>query len=409
MKSAMPSARGDRTPATGIESSMLHHAARAAAAFLAGLLVAAYAVLTGCSAIPDVGGQRGFGGANGASAGPGGGRETGLFELQSSAGPGDVEAAPACATARSEAVIKPLTMFIAVDKSTSMLDDNKWASAREAFLQFFEDGAHQSLRVALRFWPDAYAGCTDVGADDCSSAVPFCKTPDVDAGPLADGAQRKKLSASFAAHFPDGDTPTSAALMGATAWCEERVSKTQGAEKAAVVFVTDGDPTSCDTDLEHIAAIADGAYQRSGVRTYAVGLAGSHPSAMNVIAAGGHTGKAFMIGSGETAQALLAALEAIQGSAVACSFPLPPAPSGHALDPTRVNVEIERHSAAEAERVVKVFAVERGEGCDARGGFYYDDPQRPSAILLCPSTCAALQDDPSAKVAVILGCSTIPL
>ena len=42
-------------------------------------------------------------------------------------------------------------------------------------------------------------------------------------------------------------------------------------------------------------------------------------------------------------------------------------------------------------------------------GWYYDNPQKPSSIQLCPGTCDTVSADPTGKVKVVFGCvPTIP-
>ncbi|MND04728.1 hypothetical protein D3C83_251350 [compost metagenome] len=43
----------------------------------------------------------------------------------------------------------------------------------------------------------------------------------------------------------------------------------------------------------------------------------------------------------------------------------------------------------------------------AGGGWYYDDPAAPSRILLCPSSCDAVNDGSGGRVDIALGCETV--
>jgi hypothetical protein len=48
--------------------------------------------------------------------------------------------------------------------------------------------------------------------------------------------------------------------------------------------------------------------------------------------------------------------------------------------------------------------------CPATGdGWYYDDPNNPTAILLCATTCGTVQADASGTVDITLGCNTVLL
>ena len=46
--------------------------------------------------------------------------------------------------------------------------------------------------------------------------------------------------------------------------------------------------------------------------------------------------------------------------------------------------------------------------CGASAGWYYDDPQSPKVITLCPEACDALQKNDAAKLEIVLGCATEP-
>jgi hypothetical protein len=43
----------------------------------------------------------------------------------------------------------------------------------------------------------------------------------------------------------------------------------------------------------------------------------------------------------------------------------------------------------------------------AGGGWYYDDPARPSKILLCESTCKVVKSDMDGQLDYAIGCKTI--
>ena len=302
-----------------------------------------------------------------------------------------------CAQASEEATLVPVNMFIAVDKSGSMDDDNKWSNAEAAFVAFFQDPAADSLRVALRFWPDS--GCDD---DSCSTDT--CSQPQVDIGPLSDPAHEQALISAFGSKSPDGLTPMSAALAGACKWAKEYQTAKEGTEKVVVVLVTDGEPTACEEDINSIAAYASEAYASAEVLTFAVGLQGSNESQMDVIAQAGNTQQGFFIGNGNAQADLLAALKAIQQTTVACSFAMPESPDPNAaLDPEQVNVTYAGSGGGDAQVIKQVGSQAE---CGADGGWYYDDPTDPAIIELCESTCDAVQADDGAKIQIVLGCAT---
>lgn len=317
----------------------------------------------------------------------------------------------ACAQATTQAKLIPLNIFVAVDQSGSMIDANKWDNVKSAFTTFFQDPNASGIGVALRFWPDPSDFSNPSPVIACNDAVDFacgpavvasCETPEVDVGPLSDPAHVTKLIDTFNAHSPNGSTPTSAALDGATKWAAKYVFAHNHTEQAIVLLVTDGEPTTCNTDPVAINTIASKALSGAGVLTFAVGLAGSNQTTMDGIAAAGGTGQAFMIGNGNAAQQLLVALTQIQANAVACSFamPTPPNPKDE-IDLMQVDVN---YTPSGGGAKTKFPQVASASSCTAAGGWYYDVPSKPTMINLCPSSCSKVQIDNGAKVDIFLGC-----
>ena len=340
--------------------------------------------------------------------------EGGSF-LAGATGPGSGDSGSggqaACAQSTSEAKLIPLSIFVAVDQSGSMITDDKWASVKSAFTTFFQDPSASGIGVALRFWPDPFdfqspspvMACNDGLDPVCGpSVVAACEQPEVDVGLLADPAHVEKLIDAFNAHEPDGSTPTSAALDGATKWAAKYVFAHNHAEQAVVLLVTDGEPTTCNTDPLAISSIANKALSGAGVLTFAVGLVGSNQAIMDGIAAAGGTGHAFMIGGANSAQQLLAALEHIRANAVACSFamPLPPKPND-VIDLEQVDVHATPSGGGVKSKLPQVASA---SSCPAAGGWSYDVPAKPTTITLCPASCTSLQIDRGARIDIFLGC-----
>jgi hypothetical protein len=301
----------------------------------------------------------------------------------------------ACAASGQDATQIPVDMFVMVDKSGSMKDNNKWPNAKAAFEAFFQDPAAASLKVALRFFPDA--GCDGLACD-----VNVCSQPAVDIGALSDPAHVQALVASLDAHSPGGGTPMSAALGGAEKWATDYTGKVMGTEKVVVVLVTDGEPNGCDDNVDHIAKEAADAYAAAGVLTFAVGLAGSNQATMDKIAQAGKSMQGFFIGNGNAEADLVAALKKIQQSSVGCTYAMPKPDQGQTVDPTLVNVTY-TPGGGQAQTLDQV---PNAAACGASGGWYYDDPSKPATINLCPSTCQTVQADTGAKMQILLGCKT---
>jgi len=43
-----------------------------------------------------------------------------------------------------------------------------------------------------------------------------------------------------------------------------------------------------------------------------------------------------------------------------------------------------------------------------KGGWFYDNPDAPTRIIFCDSTCVAVQSSAGAKVEVVIGCTSVP-
>ena len=306
-----------------------------------------------------------------------------------------------CAKATEAASTLPLHMFVAIDKSGSMADNDKWGKAKAAFVDFFQSPDNQSskISVALRFWPDA--GCNDVTCD-----VNACSTPQVALGDLSDPAQVQQLTQLYNAKSPAGNTPMFAALGGAAKWGIENAQQGEGATATVIVFVTDGEPHGCNEDIGAIAQNAEDAWATAKVATFAVGLAGSNEGDMQAIATAGNSTKPFLIGNGDAQAELAAALKEIQKTTLACVFAMPEPTGSDPIDPQQVNLSYTPANATP----IDIGQVTDPSQCGAAGGWgwYYDDPSNPHVIQLCPDLCDNVQKYEGGKIEVILGCETKP-
>jgi hypothetical protein len=94
----------------------------------------------------------------------------------------------------------------------------------------------------------------------------------------------------------------------------------------------------------------------------------------------------------------------VSGSQVACVYDIP-TPSMGEIDYGKVNVAFKPNPNAPEQ---PIYYVPGGAAdCDAAGGWYYDDPNDPSQILLCPATCNAVQLGEGGAITVKFGCQTI--
>ena len=221
------------------------------------------------------------------------------------------------------------------------------------------------------------------------------------------------LMAAIDAQVLRGGTPTGPSLEGALTYAKT-FSEQNTEHVTAVVYATDGLPTECaPQDISSISQIAASAYAATpSVRTFVVGVfapsESAAPSNLNAIAAAGGTQTAFMIDTTKSvAQQLIAALNKIRASVLACEFLLPAPLDGGELDFDKVNVQVTDIRAAPTP----LYYVSDPSQCDpVNGGWHYDvDPKsggRPTKIIVCPSTCAVFKQSIGMKVDLRLGCQT---
>jgi hypothetical protein len=217
------------------------------------------------------------------------------------------------------------------------------------------------------------------------------------------------LIASLAKQAPTGETPTGPALRGACLYANQARQAGRG---IAILLVTDGVPQApltsmagtCNPTLADATAAASACFSgASPVRTYVLGV-GPSLGNLNQIAAAGGTSKAYLVESGG-ASGVLAALGNIRKDAmIPCSLEIPKGPNGTAtVDTSTVNVVYANASCA----LTTLLNVKTIAGCDPQGGgWYYDDPTRPTSIQLCQASCSAVSA-PGAQLRVSVGCSTV--
>jgi hypothetical protein len=174
----------------------------------------------------------------------------------------------------------------------------------------------------------------------------------------------------------------------------------------AVVWVTDGYPTVCeDRTISGLAALAASYNEPAGdeirVPTFVVGL-GKVANLTSVAQAGG-TGDAFFVAENDTAvDDLLVALRRVANSPALCEFNFPEAADGSPLDKAKVNMQFTPLGGG--PEVIK--QTEGPASCGASPGWYYDDNDDPSKILVCPSVCGNFG---GGVVSIVAGCESVTI
>ncbi|HKY35157.1 MAG TPA: vWA domain-containing protein [Polyangiaceae bacterium] len=304
----------------------------------------------------------------------------------------------ACIGVSVEAEVIPVDLFMMMDRSQSMgfavegSNMTRWEALRDAVQSFVEDPAAGDIGAGIGFFSISGGAIDDL---DCS--VDDYAEPVVPIGLLADvGAD---LVAAIEEVTPAGLTPTVPALQGAITYAQSWAQDNSD-RATVVVLVSDGFPTQCSPAPEDIAAAAKAGYESpEHIRTFVIGVGQSSRFNLDNYARAGGTTKAFLTESDDVSASFVDALSNITNSELACEYRLPEPPNGMRIDVDRVQVVYTPASGGSEE----VPSIANLAACakNANGGWYYDDPNNPTKISVCPCTCARFQ---AGRVDVRLGC-----
>lgn len=364
------------------------------------LSILAVAVFAGgCSASAAQGEAAGAGDGTGAGNTENGGGPVIIGQgggLQLGGGGPGLDPDDTCASSAATAGQIPLDMLIILDRSGSM-DGSNWEGATGAIKDFVDSPQAVGVNLALSYFPDEES---DFGSE-CNHKV--YQDPTVPLGELPDHGTAIKTSLDTTE--PGGGTPMYGALKGglffATAHQEAHPER-----KVVVVMSSDGEPNSCEADngndINVIAELAAKARNYNGVLTFAIAINGANVSSLDKIAIQGGTTSAFDVTNDVTAFA--EKMEEIRQSALACEFILPEPPEGEELDPKLVNVTYRPEELDE-----KLPYAENLADCSDGAGWYYDNANAPTRIILCPASCEqAKADGSTSNLEVSFGCKTVP-
>ena len=302
-----------------------------------------------------------------------------------------------CASDTVHAAQVQLDLMLLVDKSGSMQEGtyggSKWDAQRNAITSFVNHPESAGIGIGMQYFPY-----------NDSTGYPYCgvfsyANPEVPMGVLPGHAG--SITNSLGWQYPEGGTPTLPAL---TAMLQHMsgVASSHPDHVAAVVLATDGEPTECGF-LNNVAGVAGIASTYAGgnppVLTFVIGV-GSSLFSLNAIASAGGTGQAFIIDTAQdVTQQFIDALKVIQSS-VACQFQIP-MPAQGTPDFDQVNVQYTPMGGSP----VIVPRVDPG-ACGGAEGWFYDNPASPNKIVLCATTCNAVQNMDQVEIQIVLGCET---
>jgi hypothetical protein len=85
-----------------------------------------------------------------------------------------------------------------------------------------------------------------------------------------------------------------------------------------------------------------------------------------------------------------------------CDYTIPPPPDGETLDPAKVNMEF----TAQGTTAPMILPRAPSEAeCMANAAWFYDDPEAPTQLRLCPAACDLAQSGGTVDIA--FGCETV--
>lgn len=311
---------------------------------------------------------------------------------------------------KEEAVAQkvPLDVFLVVDRSGSMgsCTSGYWPPTEAALRAFFSNPLSAGLSIGLNLFP-----ALDAGGNECveelynpvqiPETLPLLLLPD----------HLTELEGALDALHPSsctaGTTPMYGALHG-TYQAAVNYQDDNPTHKVIVVLTGDGSPCCGDCSSEWggseyetiptIAAMAASAWT-AGIPTYCIIIDDSASQALNSIAQQGGTQAAFDVSNDISLFAQK--LDDIRAAALGCEYPIPE--TEEEFDPLKVNVSYTPSGGGQTQTILKV---ESEEACGAGAGWYYDDPEEPTMIILCPTTCNDVENDPEASISFAFGCPT---
>jgi hypothetical protein len=208
-------------------------------------------------------------------------------------------------------------------------------------------------------------------------------------------------------------TPTECGLNGMINTCGTYMTGMPGVPCVGVL-ITDGTPTQCDTDQANLEAIvAQGA--ANGVQTFTLGLPGADLTFLDALAQAGGTSAAIDVTQG--AAAMVSAFNSIRSSVTQggtsqsqpvpldCTWVVPPAPAGGAVDQSKINVALQTPTGS--TRALGHVMSAGDCGSVSSGWYYATGTAGELEVAACPDVCDLVQATQGVTVNVLFGCETV--
>ncbi len=209
--------------------------------------------------------------------------------------------------------------------------------------------------------------------------------------PGSNNAQRDLIIGSLNTVVPrnGAGTPTKPALEGILKHAQ--ANKVEG-RKMVVVLITDGEPNSCSSTVDNVAAVAETYFNAPYSITTFVMCVGSdmNVTKCNTIAkkGSGNQFNAFVVNTGDPSD-FIKKLNEIRQASLPCNYTIPQ-PSAGLLDYENPGVVLTTNGIGTT--LTKVA----NSGACTSSGYYYNSNTNPTEINLCPTVCATAQT-PGAK------------
>jgi hypothetical protein len=87
---------------------------------------------------------------------------------------------------------------------------------------------------------------------------------------------------------------------------------------------------------------------------------------------------------------------------LACQLDMPADDNGEPVDPTKVQVEYKPGDGSDPRKLVQVTGPTKCK--KVTDGWFYDDPDEPTQVILCPEVCDEVSSDTEAEMNVLVGC-----
>jgi len=299
-----------------------------------------------------------------------------------------------CSTTDKKAEPTPLDIIFVLDWSQSMQGES-WDGTTSALQTFFDDPQSTGISAGLVYNPTT----KPLGPDDPCDQL-FYKVLDVPIAPLPDNAFA--LTNSMPAEALGYATPLYAALSGslmaATAYQDAHPT-----HKVIVVMTGDGDYNTCGPGIGAIADWAKTALDYNGVRTYVIAVESSTIDLDNLQLIAQQGGTTAVYDAQDISQ-FSSKMAEIRAAALGCDFEIPDPPAGEALVPDKVNFT---YTPGGSDTPLTLPRADDLADCGNQPGWYFDNNVSPTKILVCPASCATIQNDTEAEVAVAFGCASV--